>query len=258
MKNLPALFSAVILVLLSGSLGRAQTVFGEYATHDGLRRLEIGKALAQMPETGTKPEDFVPAHWTITDRVEGDLNADGVKDWVFTMMLDERDTKYLESLAKPGGGDMWIDKTFIIVIVDSRGDRKMHFSAVNYNLYGDADAPARNGDARDEFTLAIKKNVLEVKLSYGGSLRTDVKFLFRDGGLIGFEVENSCVTLTENCSKSRLSENYLTGTRIETSYKITADKINGADKTTKIPPVKVDFMNARLNYANDKGGPQPF
>lgn len=258
MKKLFTLFSAAVFVFLCGGFIRAQSTFGEYATHDGLRLLEIGKALAQMPETGAKPENFVPPHWKITDRADGDLNDDGVKDFVFTMMLDEADTKYLESLARLGSNDMWIDETFMIVIVDSRGDRKMHFSAVNYNLYGDSGAPARNGDQRDEFTLAIKKNVLEIHLDFGGMMRTLVTFRFRKEKLVGFDVVNTCVTLTENCSKSEMSENYLTNTRIDTDYKITADKMTSADRKSKIPPVDVDFMNARLNSANGKGGLQPF
>ena len=253
MKKLFLLMWAMALIFAVVPFAAAQAIFGEYATRDGLRLLEIGKALAAMPESGGRAEDYVPPHWTITDRVEGDMNADGVKDFAFTMMLDETDKKYMASLEKLFRDASWIDKTFIIVVVDSRGDRKMHLSAINYNLYGDSDAPARNGDARDEFKLSLKKDVLVVNLNYGGMMRTSASFLFRDSVLVGFDVENYCVTITENCGKSRTSENYLTNTSIETDYKLIGDKLTGRDTKTKIPPVKVDFMNARLNYGGGKG-----
>jgi hypothetical protein len=266
MKNFVAISLTVgFLAIFAVSLN-AQSVYSEYAMRDGLRLLEIGKALSQIPETAPKPEDYVPPHWRITDRAEGDLNADGIKDFAFTMMLDEKDTAYIASLEKLYKDSSWIDKTFIIAVVDSRGDRKMHLNAINYNLYGDTDAPARNGDQRDEFKIDIKKNVLDVHVNYGGMMRSMATFHFRldppTGGdlvLIGFDFETACVTLTDNCGMWRLSENYLTNTRIETDYKFDAQgKAVGTDKKTPLAPVKIQFMNARLSDSNQKSYTRPF
>ncbi|MDQ3819886.1 MAG: hypothetical protein M3362_19735 [Acidobacteriota bacterium] len=262
----PRIIIALSILLIAFNVSvRAQSVYGEYATREGLRLLEIGKALARMPETGAAPENYVPPHWTIADRAEGDLNADGIKDFAITLMLDEKDTKYIESLKQLNPDDSWIDRAFIIAVVDSRGDRKLHLNSVNYNLYGDEDAPARNGDARDQFKLSMKKNVLAVNVQYGGSLRSDATFLFREekptGGdllLIGFEYESYCVTPSNDCPGWRMSENYLTGARVETNYKIQGAKRVGADKQTVIPPVKVEFMDVRLNERNRKGDVRPF
>ncbi len=262
--KLKALVSLLGLILACVSV-RAQSTYGEYATRDGLRLLEIGKALARMQETGARPEDYVPPHWTITDRAEGDLNGDGIKDFAFTLMLDEKDAKYIETLKQINPDASWIDQTFIIVVVDSRGDRKLHLSSINYNLYGDAEAPARNGDARDEFKLSMKKNVLSMKIEYGGSLRSSATFLFREekptgGGLllIGFNYESYCITASEDCPGWRLSENYLTNTRVETNYNIQGERRVGTDKQSAIPPVKVEFMDVRLNERNHKGDVRPF
>lgn len=266
MKNFVAVSLAVIFFAIFAVSLNAQSVYGEYATRDGLRLLEIGKALSQMPEMAPKPEDYVPPHWEITDRAEGDLNADGIKDFAFTMMLNEKDTAYIESLKKLYKDSSWIDKTFIIVVVDSRGDRKMHLSSINYNLYGDTDAPARNGDQRDEFKIAIKKNVLDVNVNYGGMMRWMAAFHFREehptGGsllLIGFDFEVACVTLTDDCGMWRLSENYLTNTRIETDYKFDVQgKAVGTDTKTSLSPIKIEFMNVRLSDSNQKGYTRPF
>jgi hypothetical protein len=71
MKKLFLLMTAVSFFFSGGLLVRAQTTFGEYATRDGWRLLEIGKALAQMPGSGAKPEDFVLRNdWRILCRTE--------------------------------------------------------------------------------------------------------------------------------------------------------------------------------------------
>ncbi|MFN2453635.1 MAG: hypothetical protein ABR577_05395 [Pyrinomonadaceae bacterium] len=252
------------VVLFLGSTVKAQGVYGKTAKLDGLREIEISKALQQMPETGRGPEDFVAPHWMILNRAEGDLNADGIKDFAFILTLDEEDTKYIESLKKLDEDDGWIYQTFIIVVIDSRGDRKLHLSAINYQLFGNSNATV-SGDERGEFKVSFKKNVLDVIVNYGGSQRTDATFHFREdpptGGfltLIGFDVESYCVTLTESCGKSKMSENYLTSTRVVTDYKIQGDKLVGTDKRTQIPPVKIDFMDASLNESNHKDFMRPF
>jgi hypothetical protein len=256
--------SALVVVLLSGVAVKAQSALGQYAKLNGLRQLEIGKALMQMPEKGDRPEDFVPPHWSIFSRAEGDLNADGIKDYAFILTLNQQDTKYIEQLRKLDENDLWLDETFIIVVLDSRGDRRHHIGAINYQLFGDSGATI-SGDERNEFKVEIKKNVLEIALDYGGMHRSSATFRFRmnppTGGtltLIGFDFGNSCVTLSADCNKWQMSENYLTNTRVETSYKVLRDKLVGSDRKTQIPAVSVDFMDARLNNGNKKENVRPF
>ena len=265
MRNTFYLLCCVLTALFLTGSARAQETYGKAAIQDGLREIEVGKALLQMPETGVKPEDFVPPHWAILQRAEGDMNADGIKDWAFILALDEKDTKYMQSLEKLDKDPTWIDSAFIIVVVDSRGDRKMHLADINYQLFGDSGASVRNGDPRDEFRLEMKKNVLDVITSSGGQLRNDAVFHFRQdpptGGfltLIGFDTENYCVTITNECGKNRVSDNYLTNTRVSTDYKVRGDNIVGTDKKSEISPVKVSFSNARLNGSNAKGGTLPY
>lgn len=265
MKNISWKFlSAVVVIVLFGGAVKAQSAFGQHARLNGLRQLEIGKALMHMPEKGDRPEDFVPPHWSIFSRTEGDLNADGIKDFAFILTLDEKDARYIEQLRKLDENDLWIDETFIIVVLDSRGDRRHHIGAINYQLFGDSGASV-GGDERNEFKVEIRKNVLDVSLDYGGMLRSLATFHFRmnppSGGsmtLIGFDFGNTCVTLSADCNKWQMSENYLTNTRIETTYKILRDQLVGTDKKTQLPAASVDFMDARLNNANKKDAVRPF
>jgi hypothetical protein len=259
------LLCCVLMTLFLTAWATAQEGYGKAAIQDGLREIEVGKALSQMPEIGAKPEDFVPPHWAILQRVEGDMNADGIKDWAFILAPDEKDTNYMQSLEKLDKDPTWIDTVFIIAVVDSRGDRKMHLGEINYQLLGDSGASVRNGDGRDEFRLEMKKNVLDVIVSTGGQLRNDTVFHFRQdpptGGfltLIGLDIETYCVTITNDCGKGRVSDNYLTNTRVTTDYKVRGDNIVGTDRKSDIRPVKVSFLNARLNHSNEKGDTLPY
>jgi hypothetical protein len=250
----------IILFFGGNTLADAQSVFGKNAKLKGLSLLEVGKALTQMPEAGAKPEDFVPPHWKITTRAEGDLNSDGVKDYAFALELDTDDAKYIDALKKLDEDDSWIFDAAIVVVIDSRGDKRLHINSLNHDL------PGNNGaDERGGLQLEIKKNVLNVNLNFGGSYRTDATFHFREepqtGGslrLIGFDVEHYCVSCTDESAKWRTSENYLTNTRVETTYKIQGDKYIGTDKQIRIREVEVNFENIRLNSSNGKDEWRPF
>lgn len=265
MGKVGRLFCLGLFVFSLGAAGeaRAQSAYGRHARLRGLREVEIGKALSQMAGVGAKPEDFVPPHWKIFSRAEGDLNADGVADFAFILTLDERDTKYVESLSRLDEDDSWIWDAFVVVVVDSRGDRRHHLTGVNYQLFGDTGAtPA--GDERSEFKVEIKRNVLDVRVNFGGMQRTEATFHFRwqpSAGtltLIGFDVENYCVNVSADCGPWRVSENYLTSTRVETTYKLQGGRLVGADRRTSLPPVEVDFTDARLNQSNKKDVLRPF
>ena len=111
----------------------------------------------------------------------------------------------------------------------------------------------------------MKKNVLDVITSSGGQLRNDAVFHFRldppTGGfltLIGFDTENYCVTVSNDCSKNKVSDNYLTNTRVETDYKLRGDSLVGTDKKSQISPVKIRFSDARLNGTNGTGETLPY
>ncbi|HEY0462008.1 MAG TPA: hypothetical protein VGC97_22940 [Pyrinomonadaceae bacterium] len=199
-----------------------------------------------MAGEGAKAEDFLPPHWKIQQKAAGDLNADGKTDYVFDMKIDAdaKDTdalNYLESLRRMKTDDDWISGAGAIVIVDSRGDGKLHFSDFNRELTG-ADS------------LEIKNGVLTIQYNTGGNYHTDATYRFRRSQktsgftLIGFDVEhycNSCPESTEAAWKT--SENYLTNTRVETTNKTGRLGLLPSDKQMKILPLEVDFHYARFN-----------
>ena len=233
---------------LFGTSVFCQSEVGKDARLTGLRYLEVGKALATMPEAGNRAEDFVPKHWIIYSRADGDMNADGLADTAMILTLDEKDTKYIDSLKRMEPDDDWIGQTFMIVFIDTRlGDRKPHFADVNYVL------GSRPQDQRDEFKVSIKKNVLDVYIDVGGSMRTEMTYHFREdppaGGflsLIGYDEEHNSVTNDDADAKWSVSENYLTNTRIDTTYKSRGGNWIPTEKRSSIKPQKIRFGEATL------------
>ena len=51
---------------------------------------DIKEQLKKIPFEAAAPEDFVPADWEIYTRADGDLKADGLKDYVIDI-LPKRD-----------------------------------------------------------------------------------------------------------------------------------------------------------------------
>jgi hypothetical protein len=91
-------------------------------------------------------------------------------------------------------------------LISIGGGRPSALNSINYNLFGDTNATARNGDQRDELKLSFKKNVLDVNVNYGGMARSDATFHFREehpsGGdlmLIGFDFRAYCVDASKDC-----------------------------------------------------------
>jgi len=242
-----AVLFLIVVSIATAVPTHAQSAYGQSALTDGYRKLEIGRALNGIPETGTRAEDFVPPHWKIFDRAEGDLNGDGIKDLAITLVVDDKDSKYVDVLKKNMEDDSWIGELNMIVVVDSRGDKKLHFAGVNYEI-----GTVPMGD-RDEFKLSIKRNVLDVYTDTGGSGRIEQTWHFREepptGGeltLIGYDEHHDSVGNSDPEQKWTISENYLNGTRVDTTYKLRGNEFVGTDKKSTIKTSKVLFSDTSL------------
>src|SRR4051794_24031744 len=76
------------LIMMSGAaVTCGQSAFGGAAESEGWRLLAIGKGLQAMPDHGKRAEDFVPPHWKVFTRADGDLNHDGISETVFVLEL---------------------------------------------------------------------------------------------------------------------------------------------------------------------------
>lgn len=247
MKDISLFFSCALLLLLSTFSVSGQTEFGRNALEEGYRTVEIGKALNAMPVSGKRPEDFVPPHWKIFARADGDLNRNGVNDAVLVLQLDPKDQGYIDGLPKVGGDTSWTHDTSMIVVLDDKPNKTLEFETVNYSI---GQMPL---DERDEFTVQVKNGVLDVHLSTGGSLRNDYTYHFRQdpptGGslvLIGFDEEDYPVTMQDDSAKYSVSENYLTGVRIETTEKFDkSGKLVGTPRRSSIKTEKIEFSEVK-------------
>jgi hypothetical protein len=244
-ENMKKIILLTLICLSSSVLASAQSAFGDSYVMQSLRDRALGEALRKMRESGDKPEDFLPPHWEIVKKAEGDLNKDGRMDYVFEMGVNEEPkdaegNKYLESLRKINDDDGWISGVGALVVVDSRVDGKLHFSTLNSNLTG-ADG------------MEIKKGVLILKYNTGGTYHTDATYRFRQQEptlnlmLIGFDVEHYCEGCGDASAKYETSDNYLTLTRIETTYKMVRGQLVPMIKTRNIMPLKIEFSDARFN-----------
>ena len=208
----------------------------------------IGKTLELIPKKGDRIEDFVPKGWTIPSKAKGDLNGDGLNDyalWLSSNLKEGEDSNN----GVPG----------IIAVLFAESGGKFFLQGVNHHLGSEISSPQNE---RDFYELKIERGVLIVNLNFGGSYRKDVTFRFRQdaaaGGnlmLIGFDNRNYCVSCNDLSAKWDMSENYLTGIRIDTDYK--EDKrrdsstgLMAIDKKRKIQRISVSFEKARLNFDN--------
>jgi hypothetical protein len=245
-KEMKEILLILTFVFLVGTIQvLAQSTYGDFLVENSLRERVLGEALRKMAEKGDRAEDFVPPHWKIGHKAEGDLNADGKTDYVFEITVNQdakdRDSlNYLESLRQMNNDAEWISGVGAIVIVDSRGDGKLHFDSYNSNLFG-----------ADSFE--IKKGVIIVQYNTGGSYHIDATYRFRqqpptlEFKLIGFDVSHYCNSCNEASARYETSDNYLTNTRIETTYKIVRGEYVPTTKQVKMPSLEINFSDARFN-----------
>jgi hypothetical protein len=241
------LLPSLLVVFVFVQAAAAQSAFGRNALEEGYRSVEIGKALNAMPTSGKKPEDFLPPHWKIFARADGDVNRNGVNDAVLVLQLDQADKSYIDQLPKVSGDTTWSFDTSMIVVLNDKPSKTLEFDNVNYSI---GQIPQNE---RDEFTVQIKNGVLDVHLSTGGSLRNDYAYHFRQdpptGGslvLIGFDEEDYPVTMQNDSARYTLSENYLTGVRIENTERFDkAGKMVGSPKRSTIKIEKIEFSEAK-------------
>ncbi|MFL6374177.1 MAG: hypothetical protein ACJ73D_05885 [Pyrinomonadaceae bacterium] len=229
-------YLCVALILTAGAaVNYGQSVFGGGAESEGWRLLAIGKGLKAMPERGKRAEDFVPPHWKVFTRADGDLDHDGISETVFVLKLDMPDRTYVD--ARAAKKDDEEGGTFMIAIVRPLPDKSWEFEDVNYSIGA---IPA--GD-RDEFDISIKNNVLSIHSNTGGSLRFEETYRFRDRDLIGYDYSSFPVTLEPDSTIYALSENYLTGERTETTTTFNNKAVKGVDsvKRSTFKPQKTAF-----------------
>lgn len=221
-------------------------IFANAQNESSGKTKEIEAAIKKIPLEGSKPQDFVPSSWEIFSQAEGDLNADGLKDYALDILPKTEDVEESNYDA--------------VVVLFAGKDGRLHRTGLNDNL-------ASSGFGAGE-SVAIEKGVLGINSNYGNNSATDVTYRFRYDKaaaklmLIGFDFE--VYTRGGNEDGYVTSYNFLTGIRedktnyIDRRKNTTAVYDKSKTKRTRIERVKIPFEKAQFNWQEGKNAPLPY
>lgn len=198
-------------------------------------RVVINSAL--VPVTANDVQAFVPRGWKIEERLKGDLNADGVADYVLKLVEDKPD--------KDASGDPTERYRALVVVLQEQGGsfscgavagKLLQCTRCGGAFYGVSETPA---------SVSIEKGIVVVEQDHGSRNLTNTTYRFRYDPatkkftLIGFDYADA-----DRLTASVLSEstNYLTGVRITTRGKGNRD----VKTRTIIPKQKTSIEDVDL------------
>ena len=211
----------------------------------------IAKALREMPSSAASPREFIPKDWTVNSVEQGDLNGDGLTDYVLDMVIDDTAR---ERIMRNEDGTMFLTPSIIVVTFGGAGNRQYLFAA-NSRLKA-------MYEFSNLFTARVVKNVVVVDEDYSSSNDANhVTFRYRYDPtekrlmLIGFDFEYYTRDKIGNSVKT--SENYLTGDRIIT-VKESERRRNGEFYYARTKITKEKFKPRRIafedTFLNREGG----
>lgn len=202
------------------------------------------KAIGTMPSEGKKVEIFVPKGWEIVSRADGDLNGDGLSDAAITLGLNEDMRGMLDT-----SDDKYESPPYIVAVLFAKSGGGFERFAANGHLY------PQYGNA--PLDLKIVRGVLITNQNFRDGWAIDATYRFRYDAaenklmLIGFDLEH--YSRSNIYEGSKISENYVTGTRIEYAKSAYDRKSSAYSETKKsrIPRSIVYFEAARFNESDD-------
>ncbi len=185
---------------------------------------------SRIPAVAGNVNKFVPPGWKIEEQVTGDLNGDGVPDYVL---------KLVEDKPAKDKDDIATERARALVIALARKDGQLTRAAVADKLlqcthcggafYGVSESPAN---------VKIEKGVIVVDQDHGARNLTNTYYRFRHDPntqrfvLIGFDYADADRLTAQVVSEST---NYLTGVR-----KVSRDKGKRTlTSSTQIPKKKI-------------------
>lgn len=202
------------------------------------------KAIEIMMLEGKAIEAFIPKGWEIYSEAKGDLNGDGLADAAISIGLTEDMKEMLDTSENNYESPPYI----VAVLFAKRGGGFRRF-AVNGKLF------PKYGDAPPSLTIA--KGVLITNQNFRDGWAVDATYRFRYNAdasklmLIGFDLEHySRGNIYEG---NKVSENYLTGTRIEYAKSSNNRKssVYSETKKSRIPRSIVYFEETRFIEGDD-------
>jgi len=168
---------------------------------------------SKVPAVADSPARFAPSGWKIEDLATGDLNGDGVADYVLKLVEDKPATDS-EGIATER-------KRALVVVLQTGGkliraalaEKLLQCTRCGGAFYGVSESPAN---------VAIDKGVIVVDQDHGSRNLTNTTYRFRYDQatkkfvLIGFDFADADRLTANTVSEST---NYVTGVRITTRGK---------------------------------------
>ncbi|WP_169740948.1 hypothetical protein [Methylomicrobium agile] len=189
-----------------------------------VRAQEVAFDLNPLPREGRTLDDFTPRGWTVADKTDGDLNADGIADIAAILVPSSTD-----STAEEG-------PRVLLALLGGAGGK---FRPAGHN--GGFLVCMHCGGVKESSGVEIKRGVLIVHQLTGSREFTDQTWRFRyDPKLSRFVLIGKDRTDGDGLlgTGDKVSFNYLTGFRISERYRYDPKRnreITLASKKEKIP-----------------------
>ena len=168
---------------------------------------------SKVPAEGDSPAKFAPSGWKIEEQIAGDLNGDGVVDYVLKLVEDKPTTDSQGAATERERALVIVLQTGGKLVRAAVADKLLQCTHCGGAFYGFSEAPAN---------VAIEKGVIVVDQDHGSRNLTNTTYRFRYDQatkrfiLIGFDYADADRLTARVVSEST---NYATGVRITTREK---------------------------------------
>jgi hypothetical protein len=239
----------IVSSFLSSCGNNAENKDNNYKDSTELAKDSVNGVDGQTSMQGKDPLEFCPTGYAVIDKIQGDLNKDGVDDCI--LMIKEENKSNFE---KNSEGTL-VDRNRRGIVVLFKTNEKYELALKNYSCFS-----SENEDGgvyfAPELSMEIKKTNLFVKYSHGryGFWNYMFRYQNSDFELIGYEnEENDGPVVSKKTSinfltkkkqiKTNTNENAEGGDEV---FEETWEKI-GLNKLIKLSEVKFDELDTSFN-----------
>lgn len=196
------------------------------------------------PPNSADVQSFIPAKWKILEKVQGDLNADGLTD--LALIIESTDPKNIVANENLGSNQLNTNPRQLLVLLKKSKGYQLASSNSSLPTEGDVESPCLEDPMGEGETLSIQKGLLKISFHYwlscGSWYVTNTSYTFRYQNqkfkLIGFDSDDfhrASGDITER------SINFLTG-----KVKKTSGANEFAESTL---PEKVEWSKLKNKYS---------
>jgi hypothetical protein len=207
-------------------------------------------AFPTLPAQAQTKAGFVPKGWVVEKESSGDLNGDGVPDWMLVLQMS--DPKNVIKNSGLGPDELDTNPRMLVVAFADKSTNKVSLALANHTLIPRLTHPTMEDPLEN---AAIVKGTVQVSISFfmtaGSWYTTQNKFMFRyqDGcfKLIGYD---STEIKRNTGEMSTVSVNYLTKKAKITKGNVENDDTKVSWKTVRTPSLLcLDAVGDGLDFS---------